>query len=318
MIRLTGLANRARLIERLEAALAVLPPSGGVIAVHFIDIDHFKQVNDTLGHDGGDFLLSTIGKRLNAMTRIEDMVARLGGDEFVVVQTGMADKIAGRGPSRSASDRVLSAPIHFKEQEICPSYTIGVALAPGRRRHARAPAQERRSRALCRQRRPAATASASSRRKWTKPCTSASRSKRPSATRSRTTASSVHYQPVFEMADKQLIGFEALVRLPASGRQPDPAGHVYSGCRGDARHRPAWAPGSCAPPAPLPRKLARQFDRRREPLARPNSPPAASSEMVTAIPLAETGLAPHRLELEITEGLLLAEQRGRHGRAPAS
>ena len=89
---LTGLANRARLIERLEAALAVLPTTGGMIAVHFIDIDHFKQVNDTLGHDGGDFLLNTIGERLNALTRIEDMVARLGGDEFVVVQTGIADK----------------------------------------------------------------------------------------------------------------------------------------------------------------------------------------------------------------------------------
>ena len=58
---LTGLANRARLIERLEAALATLPATGGMIAVHFLDIDHFKKVNDTLGHDAGDFLLSAIG-----------------------------------------------------------------------------------------------------------------------------------------------------------------------------------------------------------------------------------------------------------------
>ena len=70
----------------------MLPATGGMIAVHFIDIDRFKEVNDTLGHDGGDFLLSTIGERLSAMTRLEDMVARLGGDEFVVVQTGIADK----------------------------------------------------------------------------------------------------------------------------------------------------------------------------------------------------------------------------------
>src|SRR6185437_549478 len=89
---LTGLANRARVIERLEGALAVLPSTGGLIALHFIDIDHFKQVNDTLGHDGGDFLLTTIGERLSAIVRIEDMVARLGGDEFVLVQTSVVGK----------------------------------------------------------------------------------------------------------------------------------------------------------------------------------------------------------------------------------
>ena len=89
---LTGLANRARLIERLEAALATLPATGGMIALHFLDIDHFKKVNDALGHDAGDFLLSAIGGRLSALVRLEDFVARLGGDEFVVVQTGALDK----------------------------------------------------------------------------------------------------------------------------------------------------------------------------------------------------------------------------------
>ena len=90
---LTGLANRARLIERLEAVLAVQSSLGGQIAVHFIDVDHFKEVNDSLGHDGGDFLLNTIGERLSALTRMEDLVARLGGDEFVVVQTAVNSKV---------------------------------------------------------------------------------------------------------------------------------------------------------------------------------------------------------------------------------
>jgi diguanylate cyclase (GGDEF)-like protein len=80
------------LIERLQGALASLPSIGGHVALYFIDIDHFKRVNDTYGHDGGDFLLNAIAQRLSATTRIEDTVARFGGDEFVIVQTGVLDK----------------------------------------------------------------------------------------------------------------------------------------------------------------------------------------------------------------------------------
>ena len=107
----------------------MLPSTGGNVALHFFDIDHFKQFNDTLGHDGGDFLLSTVGERLRAIVRIEDMVARLGGDEFVVVQTGVAGKQQAEDFAQRIAE-VLSAPMYFKEQEIAPSFTIGVALAP--------------------------------------------------------------------------------------------------------------------------------------------------------------------------------------------
>ena len=139
---LTGLANRARMIERLEAALAVLPSSNALIALHFIDIDHFKQVNDTLGHDGGDFLLSTIGERLSAMIRIEDMVARLGGDEFVVVQTGVASKAQAEAFAQRIAS-VLSVPTYFKEQEISPKLHHRRGAGAAGRRHRRTPAQER-------------------------------------------------------------------------------------------------------------------------------------------------------------------------------
>ena len=84
---LTGLPNRASLIESLNSALAGLPPVGAGLALHFFDIDRFKAVNDTLGHDGGDFLLETMAQRLRAVVRPGDVVARLGGDEFVAVQT---------------------------------------------------------------------------------------------------------------------------------------------------------------------------------------------------------------------------------------
>src|ERR1700691_3454874 len=126
---LTGLANRAQLIEKLENALAILPLRGGCLAVHFIDLDHFKEVNDTLGHDGGDFLLKTVAERLRAVTRADDIVARLGGDEFVVVQTAIKSKDQVEDFARRLTSAVTT-PMTLKEQEIVATVSVGVALAP--------------------------------------------------------------------------------------------------------------------------------------------------------------------------------------------
>src|ERR1700730_12434804 len=126
---LTGLANRAQLIENLEAALAILPLRHDGIAVHFLDLDRFKQVNDSLGHDGGDALLKTVAERLRAVIRSEDVVARLGGDEFVVVQTG----IPGKAQAEDFARRIISAvtaPMKFKDRPFTATVSVGVALAP--------------------------------------------------------------------------------------------------------------------------------------------------------------------------------------------
>ena len=82
---LTGLANRRLLRERLEHEMAVAQRSGLPLWVVFIDLDRFKFVNDTLGHDAGDTLLKGVAERLLAATREVDTVARLGGDEFVLL-----------------------------------------------------------------------------------------------------------------------------------------------------------------------------------------------------------------------------------------
>ena len=89
---LTGLANRAAFAERLRLAAARTRRSGGRLAVLYLDIDRFKQVNDTLGHEAGDMLLKDFAARLRAVTRATDTVARFGGDEFVVLLEDVKDR----------------------------------------------------------------------------------------------------------------------------------------------------------------------------------------------------------------------------------
>ncbi len=98
--QLTGLPNRALFFERLEQALARVR-RGEMIAVHYVDLDRFKPVNDTYGHEAGDLLLQAVAERLNNCVREVDTVARFGGDEFVILQANIASAkhaavIAGR------------------------------------------------------------------------------------------------------------------------------------------------------------------------------------------------------------------------------
>src|SRR5690606_33017787 len=82
---LTGLPNRRLFQDRMKSALSRCKRKAARLAVLFIDIDNFKQVNDSFGHDAGDFLLQEVALRLKQYLREEDTVARLGGDEFVVL-----------------------------------------------------------------------------------------------------------------------------------------------------------------------------------------------------------------------------------------
>ena len=86
---LTGLPNRSLLNQRLRQILALAQRDGTEVACLFLDFDHFKRINDTLGHDAGDQLLQAIAQRLGSAVRESDTVARLGGDEFVLVLPGL-------------------------------------------------------------------------------------------------------------------------------------------------------------------------------------------------------------------------------------
>jgi diguanylate cyclase (GGDEF)-like protein len=125
---LTGLANRVLFQERMEEAVVALE-AGRVFAVLCIDLDHFKETNDALGHAVGDALLREVGARLRTCVTINDTVARIGGDEFAIVQIG----IAGADDSGDLAQRllnVLAQPYEIEGHQINISASIGIALAP--------------------------------------------------------------------------------------------------------------------------------------------------------------------------------------------
>ncbi len=123
---LTGLANRAYFMERLEAAVARSAQQSSGIAVLFLDLDGFKLVNDTLGHDMGDKLLVNVAQRLTRVVRGEDTVARLGGDEFAVVLQHVEDVDAVAAVARRLID-VVQEPYLVGNQEIRVGASVGVA-----------------------------------------------------------------------------------------------------------------------------------------------------------------------------------------------
>jgi diguanylate cyclase (GGDEF)-like protein len=125
---LTGLPNRTMFQQQLEQSFRASEGSGGLFALHCLDLDQFKVINDTLGHPAGDALLIEAGKRVQAAAK-GHFVARLGGDEFVVLQTV--------GEDRNAIDRLardileaMAQPLTIDGNELVPSTSIGIAISP--------------------------------------------------------------------------------------------------------------------------------------------------------------------------------------------
>jgi diguanylate cyclase (GGDEF)-like protein len=125
---LTEIANRTHFRNALDSALENLRPTTG-FALHWIDLDRFKEVNDTLGHPVGDALLQSVAKRLLASARESDVVARLGGDEFVVLQAGVEDWNTAKDLAQRLL-RAVNEPHSILGQTIVTGASIGIALAP--------------------------------------------------------------------------------------------------------------------------------------------------------------------------------------------
>jgi len=128
---LTGLGNRRRLLDELDQALGALPQGGtqtSGLALLLIDLDHFKEINDSFGHQTGDALLRQIGPRIRQVVRRNDLVARLGGDEFAVLLYG-ADAYKATAVAKRITT-LLQQPIDVSTASLHVGASIGVALAP--------------------------------------------------------------------------------------------------------------------------------------------------------------------------------------------
>ena len=126
---LTGLPNRILLNDRLEMALAQAQRSQSMLAVLFLDFDHFKKINDNLGHGVGDQVLKKIGGRLKKCLRNQDTVARLGGDEFILLLPEINSSNDADHLAKKLLDAV-SQPLKIQEHELQITLSVGVALYP--------------------------------------------------------------------------------------------------------------------------------------------------------------------------------------------
>jgi len=127
---LTDLANRVLLNERLEQALARRVDGQDLVAVHHLDLDQFKAVNDTFGHPAGDKLLKLVADRLRGLVRPTDTIARMGGDEFVIVQAPLAAPAQATSLAQAIVE-LMNEPFDIDGHQAVIGTSVGIAIGPG-------------------------------------------------------------------------------------------------------------------------------------------------------------------------------------------
>ena len=296
---LTGLPNRRALGDRLRHAVALSRRRGLQVGLVHLNIDRFKAVNDTLGHEAGDMLLSQIADRLRWSTRVEDTAVRLGADEFLVV----AEDVEDLDGLRALADRLLSVldePFVVLEREINLSASVGLTLG-----------SDTTPDDLLRQAQSALTrAKSDGSRARIEVHEGALAHQDVDALQLETELRHaldneelrLYYQPIVHLGDETLLGYEALVRWqhPTRGLLP-PAAFLDSAenNRLTAKLGEWVLRRACIDAAAWPEELRVHVNISARHLAE-----EGFSELV-AFALEESGLAPERLELEITESTAL-------------
>ncbi|HLH91642.1 MAG TPA: EAL domain-containing protein [Xanthobacteraceae bacterium] len=300
---LTGLINRTRLATQLTGLLTATPAGRAVIAVHYINIDRLKDVNDALGHLAGDELIKAIAARLREIARERDVVARVGGDEFALAQAAASRSAVEKMARRLAE--AVAAPLRVDNRDVDVTASIGVALAPADGDDAHAVIKTA-SLAMH-----ACKAAGGNGIRYFAPEMDRELQKRLALERTIRSAIAndgfeLHFQPVVGMPEGRLVGFEALLRL----RGPD--GGLISPARfipvaeelGLIDRLGAWViTEACRTATSWPEHLR---------VAVNLSPAQFASDVraTVATALAASGLAPARLELEITESLFMDASTG--------
>lgn len=311
---LTDLPNRHAFVEQLDARLARLRgesrvedhrpavvTEGELVAVLFVDLDHFKDVNDTLGHVAGDMLLQLVAARIAGCLRAEDVLARLGGDEFAILLEGLAD---GEAASEIAQRiiEVVSAPFAVDGREVQVGASVGISL--GRNNDAdMLPAAVLRQADMALHR---AKAEGRGTFSFFQSGMSADLERRKTLEWDLRRAVveetlEVYFQPLVALAEQRIVGAEALVRWrhPEHGMVPPSEFIPLAEQAGLIGELGAWVlRTACA-------RVLRWGELRLAVNLSPEQVRQAGLIEMVAATLAETGLPAGRLELEITEGVLL-------------
>jgi diguanylate cyclase (GGDEF)-like protein len=299
---MTGLTNRTAFMDALDQMLATAQATREPVALLYIDVDRFKDINDSLGHDIGDELLRNVARCLRSLAVTGDLVARIGGDEFAIARSGLQGPAADR-LARSLID-ALAAPCRAHGHDITTTASVGIMLVDrdsAARTDAvlmlkRADIAMYRAKALGRNRScvftPEMDDELQARRRLEQLIRAAFADK----------SLELHFQPLYASRHGDPVGFEALLRLPdGHGGYIPPVDFIpVAEEMGLISGIGAWVlEHACAVASRWPETLRIAV----------NLSPAqfADGSVVDAVraALERSGLTPGRLELEITEGLLL-------------
>ncbi|WP_287787356.1 bifunctional diguanylate cyclase/phosphodiesterase [Acidiphilium sp.] len=298
---LTGLANRRRLHEQLEGELESSRRQGTKFAVHVIDVDRFKTVNDLFGHAEGDRLLVDLATCLRQEARESDMIARIGGDEFVILQAGIADARDAGALAGRLLGAVSARLAETGTRALAATVSIGIALAPDDGTTAEALLSHA-DMALYQVKSTGRNGFAFFNTEINEAQLARRRMEAELRRACERGEMAVHYQPLLEIASDQVVGFEALVRWRWNGEEISPAvfipvaeesGSIVEIGRFVLRE-------ACREAAGWPAKLRVAVNISALQIQDGGLPDLVANA------LEETGLEAGRLELEVTESLLLA------------
>ncbi|ADZ68650.1 putative bifunctional diguanylate cyclase/phosphodiesterase [Polymorphum gilvum] len=297
---LTGVLNRAAFMDRLEETVRTAAADGEAIALHVIDIDRFKAVNDELGPEEGDALIRLVAMRASEMIRPYDFIGRFGGDEFVIAQCGILCQRQAESMAQRLVRR-LSETYAVEDRDVPISVSIGCALMPADATSARELVKKA-GFALSFVKNTGRNGFSFFRDTMEEELVRRRELERLVRLASRDRNFLLHFQPIMCVAEGRITGFEALLRLPDdTGEMVPPTEFIpVAEDLGLLPTIGGWViRKACQSATSWPDDLSIAIN------LSPSQFAAGNLAEFVARTLEETGLAPGRLELEITESLLL-------------